>query len=104
MFDTFKEKAVEKTANKYFGQYGKIVLDGSDFSKCRINGFLELEGEDEMVSFLLEYSVESSNGVSAVIIKKLSLSKKWMQLMATDFVKGRRFEVGGTYAYLLKLL
>jgi hypothetical protein len=75
-------------------RYGDMIDFKIDSSAHKIYLSVSLKGEHEpLIVTVNEYAVVNEGGKDFVELRSITTSKEWMNLVAEDFLKGKRFEL-----------
>lgn len=100
------DSAVEWGAREYFNQQykslGTMTTLQIDPSKKTANVDLELKGEVQPLNIKINrYELTTVGGKTYIEIKDLQTSREWMNVLATQFLKDKKFEVPSALQALL---
>lgn len=106
--NSLKDRGISKAAKVFIQgkveRYGDMIELKIDSRKKRIELMLQLKGEDSPISVeVSEYLFMENEGTFYIQIGKLNSSKEWLNLLAEDFVVGKKIELPSQFKNTLKM-
>lgn len=92
MWDRLKSEAIRHGINIYLsGKYGKVTSLHIDNRQKRISASMLLNGEQNPVDFTVgEYYIDESDPACLrVFLRKVTVSRGWMQELVADHVENK---------------
>jgi hypothetical protein len=104
--DKISSAAGSSILKKKIERYGKMIDLKIDSEKKNIFIQLSLKGETEPLEIMVnEYHLEKQGNDEYIIIEDVTISKEWMNLLASDLLKQKEFRLpGGIVTALAKML
>lgn len=107
MFDRPKSKAILKGVNMMLnGRYGEVTAVDLNSKTQRIDVRIQLNGENEEIDASIgHYEINDSNPEKPVIVlSDITVSRQWMQELASDNVEGKEIEIPQKLSGMVKLV
>jgi hypothetical protein len=106
MFNKAKDWASSKAAASWLrgaiGKYAELKDFEIDSAAKKVRLLLRPKGEDNDIELRIDrYELLRSAAKDHVIVGKVSCSKEWIHLVATDHLVGKQFEIPKVAASLL---
>lgn len=101
--DKVLSKALGAIGGRLIGRYGRIMDLRLDSHARNLEMKVILKGEPDPIHILLlDYEVVSEGEKHFITFRDVAVSKEWMNLLALDLLKDKRFEIPAKYAELLR--
>ena len=109
IFTELKDSAIsfakEKIINIKFKRYGEMLDFNINSENKLINAKVTLKGESEPLTItIFNYKILENNNSSFIGFDKISTSKEWMNLLAEDFLKEKKFPLPSKFSGLIKMI
>ncbi len=92
--DMIASKAARAYVNNLIARYGKVEELAIDSRNRRIRVTCSLDGESVPVTIDVERYIIHEDGPKRMIeLDACRCSRRWIETLLIDFVKGRRFEI-----------
>lgn len=92
--DLLTSKAARMYANNLIARYGKVQDLSIDSRKRRVRVVCLLDGEPLPVTIEIEsYEIHTEGPKRFVEVQSCSCSRRWVETLLVDFVKGKRYEL-----------
>lgn len=110
LFSAAKDQMVQMAIRKVldqprFQRYGRLASLTLNTKEKRIEARVQLQGEAGMVDARVgAYEVIQVAGRWFVVLRQVSVSREWMQALATDFIEGRQLPLPPETAKLMAQL
>ncbi|MBF0280453.1 MAG: hypothetical protein HQM13_21835 [SAR324 cluster bacterium] len=98
VLDHYIEKNFKSGVNRFLQGYelGELLHCDLDLKNNSAALSIELTGEEIPLNVLIDqYEILEEKGGVQIRIDEIKIDRKWIQVLATKFVKGRVFEVPG---------
>jgi hypothetical protein len=104
-----KDNIVSFSAEKFlkipFKRYGEMLDFNINSEDKIITIKVQLKGEtDPLLVKVNDYEYTEDSGSPYLIVKKISISKEWMNLAANDFIVGKKLPVPKKYLDIIKMV
>jgi hypothetical protein len=101
--DSFTSFLGEKYLFSQLEKYGKMHNFKIDSKNKKINLNITLKGEKEPLEINIDkYEIINKNSSDYFKISEISTTKKWMNILAEDFIKEKEIIIPKKYSYILK--
>ncbi|HHO77205.1 MAG TPA: hypothetical protein ENN05_12370 [Deltaproteobacteria bacterium] len=98
-------RALMALGERYFDRFGKILDLKLDSKNNEIHLEILLRGESTPVEvYIKRYTITEERGMHFIAAEKIYVSREWMNVLAREYVQGRRFKISGTYSKILEKL
>ena len=112
MFSFIKESkdkavsiAVKKAINYKLKEMGKMVKFNLDSTKKTIELEILLDGESEPLYVSVErYELTEEDGKHFLYAQEITTSRKWINVIAKQYLSGQKLEIPSEYASMLQLV
>ena len=91
--------------NTQLERYGKMTSLKVDSTQKTIEATIELQGEDSPISILVgHYELDTTGDVPTLSVTGITVSRPWMQAIATDFLAGKKLPIPASVAKFLPMI
>ncbi len=103
--DTILSHTIKVVVNKKFKEYGEMLKFNLNSNDKSIDLEVLLAGEKEpLVISIDKYEVIKDGKKSYIKIHHIKTSREWLNRLALQYVKDKRFEVPSEYISLLEMI
>jgi len=96
------KRGIEQFLKEYVTRMVNLSIDPE---KKTVRFSVELKGEEGPIEVdVKKYELENREGKLFLVIHELSISKEWMNVLATQMIQGRLFEMSGGQKKMLEVL
>ncbi len=109
MLGSLKNRAIttglKVAINGKISKYGQVATLDLDTKSKSISMVLELEGESEAITLTVDnYKIDINSTHSEITLYGVHTNKKWLDMLASDFIEGKVFTIPPKYAKHFKIL
>ena len=92
--DSLAGRGAREYFNHHYQSFGVMTTLHIDSTNKRASLDLELKGEAQPLQVTIGcYELSSMGGKTFIEIKEFNTSREWINFLARDFLKGKKFEV-----------
>jgi len=97
--------AVKTAINYRIQELGEMLKFNLDSNTKTIELEIMLDGEKEPLEIKVNhYEISEENGKYFLVAKDISTSRKWINVVASQYLSGQKFEIPAEFASMLKLI
>ena len=97
--------AVKTAINYKLKELGEMLKFNLDSNTKTIELEILLDGEKEPLEVKINhYEISEENGKFFLVAKDISTSRKWINVVASQYLSGQQFEIPAEFASMLKLV
>ncbi len=109
MFKKIKDSALSKgvqiAINSQIKEYGKMLKLKLDSKHKKIEMEVMLDGEHEPLAVEVQnYELTQEGGKHFIKVHGVTTSRKWINVVAGNYLEGKAFEIPAEYAKMLKVI
>ena len=109
MFGRMKDAALSKGAkvaiNTQIKEYGEMLKLNLNSSNKSIEAEVMLDGEKEPLTVNVDrYEMTEENGKHFLKVHGVTISRTWINTVASFYLNGKTFEIPAEYAKMLKVV
>jgi len=87
-----------------FKRFGKVLQFDLDSKNRKLFLKMLLEGEDEPITFSIDFDIKQKDGNYFITLESSKCSKKWLDTLINDFILNREFQIPKEHIKYLSLL
>lgn len=105
----FKDDAlsasVQTLVNSKIKDFGEMLKFNLDSKNKTIELEVILDGEKEPLDVKIDnYEITKEDGKYYISVKNIATSRKWINVVASEYLNSQKFEIPAKYAKILKLI
>lgn len=109
MFQKLKDKTISAGISVAFDykikEFGEVLKFNLDSKNKTIELEVMLDGEREPLSVHIDnYELQEIDGKCYLVVQNLTTSRKWINVVASQYLNGQKIEVPQEYAKMLELV
>ena len=86
-------------------EFGKMLKFNLDSKNKTIELEVMLDGEKEPLNIHIDnYEIQEIDGIYYIAVKNITTSRRWINVVASQYLNGQKIEVPQEYAKMLKLV
>ena len=98
-------KAARFAINNHIKEYGTMLKLNLNSDTKSIEMEIMLDGEKEPLALKVKkYDMIEENGKHFLKVQGVSTSRAWINVVASTYLEGKRFEIPAEYAAMLKVI
>ncbi len=103
--DTALSKGIQIAINSQIKEFGKMLKFNLDSKNKTIEIEVMLDGEQEPLMVKVHnYELTEENGKYFIKIHRVTTSRRWINVLAGNYLEGKAFEIPSEYAKMLKVM
>lgn len=98
-------KAIQVVIDSQIKKFGKMLKFNLDSKNKKIELEVMLDGEKEPLNVKINnYEIKEAEGKYHLIAKDITTSKKWINVIISEYLNEKKLEIPSKYLKILKLI